>query len=89
MPPELPSSVRHEIITLRSQGLAEIASQLHLPYGSIRRIWRHSRTNPSRPLNPDYSRCGRTPSPVARALIQAACRMKRVHATWGAGLFRV
>ena len=91
MPRALPCSVRHEIITLRSQGmgLAEIASQLRLAYGSVRRICRHYRTDPSQALNPDYSRCGRTPSPVARALIQTACQMKREHPTWGAGLIRV
>ncbi|MGH3429503.1 MAG: hypothetical protein ACRD3Q_21020, partial [Terriglobales bacterium] len=77
MPRALPSSVRHEIITLRSQGLglAEIASQLHLAYGSVRRICRHYRSDPTRPLNPDYSRCGRTSSREARALLQTACQM--------------
>jgi hypothetical protein len=55
MPRALPCSVRHEIVTLRclGVGLAESASQLRLPYGSVRRIWRHYRTDPSQPLNPD------------------------------------
>src|SRR4051794_6528850 len=87
MPRALPVSVRHEIIAPCSQGLslAEIASRLRQPYDTVRRIWRRYRTDPSRPLNPDYSRCGRTPSPAVQALIQSACQMKREHPTWGAG----
>jgi hypothetical protein len=91
MPRPHPATVRHEILTLRSQGLTltEIASQLRLPYGSVRRICRQHRLDPSRSLSPDYSRCGRTPSQSAQVLVQSACQMKREHPTWGAGLIRI
>src|SRR5947199_6018671 len=91
MPRALPTTVRHEVLVVHQQGLslAQVAAQLRLPYSSVRRIWRRYRTDPSRPLAPDYSRCGRTPTPAAQALVQAACQMKQEHPTWGAGLIRV
>ena len=91
MPRALPTSLRHQIIALRSEGLslAGIASQLHLPYSSVRRICRRYRSDPSRPLHPDYSRCGRKLAPSVQALVEAACRMKQEHPGWGAGLIRV
>ena len=91
MPRAHPTAIRHQILGLRSQGLSlvQIASQLLLPYSSVRRLCRRHRDDPARPLNPDYSRCGRRHTAATEALFQAACALKRNHPTWGAGIIRV
>ena len=85
-----PADIRSSL-GLRSQGLSlvQIASQLVLPYSSVRRLCRRHRDDPARPLNPDYSRCGRRHTAATEALFQAACALKRNHPTWGAGIIRV
>ena len=85
MPRAHPTAIRHQILGLRSQGLSlvQIASQLLLPYSSVRRLCRRHRDDPARPLNPDYSRCGRRHTAATEALFQAACTLKRNHPTWG------
>ena len=91
MPRAHPTAIRHQILGLRSQGLSlvQIASQLLLPYSSVRRLCRRHRDDPARPLNPDYSRCGRRHTAATEALFQAARALKRNHPTWGAGIIRV
>ena len=91
MPRAHPTAIRDQILSLRSQGLSlvQIASQLLLPYSSVRRLCRRHRDDPARPLNPDYSRCGRRHTAATEALFQAACALKRNHPTWGAGIIRV
>ena len=75
MPRAHPTAIRDQILSLRSQGLSlvQIASQLLLPYSSVRRLCRRHRDDPARPLNPDYSRCGRRHTAATEALFQAAC----------------
>ena len=70
MPRAHPTAIRHQILGLRSQGLSlvQIASQLLLPYSSVRRLCRRHRDDPARPLNPDYSRCGRRHTAATEAL---------------------
>ena len=90
MPRAHPTAIRHQILGLRSQGLSlvQIASQLLLPYSSVRRLWRWHCDDPARPLNPDYSRCGRRHTAATEVLFQAACALKRNHPTWGAGIIQ-
>ena len=70
MPRAHPTAIRHQILGLRSQGLSlvQIASQLLLPYSSVRRLCRRHRDDPARPLNPDYSRATAS-NPVILAVL--------------------
>jgi hypothetical protein len=61
MPRAVPLARREQIIAFRQAGkpLVEIASQLGMPYRTLREIWRRFRNQGRDSLPTRYDRCGR------------------------------
>lgn len=91
MPQALAVPIRELIIERHAQGesLARIADNLGLSYWTVRTIWRRYRERGEAGLKPDYERCKQSGPRSSRLVYRAACRLKRAHPRWGAGLIRV
>jgi len=91
MPRPLSVPLRQEIVRRHQQGLplTQIAADLAIPYGTVRKIWRLYRQQGLERLTPDYGGLGRPVPPSTQELLRIACDLKRDHPTWGAGLIRL
>jgi hypothetical protein len=88
MPQAIALPIRQVIVQRHQQGqsLGQIALDLGLPYGTVRKLWRRSRDAGEAGLSPAYRRCGRRGPRGDARMIRAACWLKRLHPTWGAVL---
>jgi len=91
MPRAIPLAIRQEIVRrhLDGQALARIAEELHLPWVTVRALWRRFRDRGDDGLDARYAECGRATPGHPQAVLRRACRLKREHPTWGAGRVRV
>jgi hypothetical protein len=91
MPQAIALPIRQVIVQRHQQGqsLGQIALDLQLPYGTVRKLWRRYRDAGQAGLTPDYRRCGRLGPRGDARMIRAACWLKRLHPTWGAVLIRL
>lgn len=90
MPRALPVPTRELIVARIRSGepVAAVAEDLGLPFYSARKIWRRYRDGGMAALMPDYARCGRAGIRGPKLIHRAACWLRRLHPTWGAGLIR-
>ena len=90
MPRAIPPAIRQEIVRrhLDSQSLPRIASDLHLPFVTVRSLWRAYSRHGESGLAIGYDRCGST-ARHSQAVVRRACQLKRRHPTWGAERIRV
>lgn len=91
MPQAIAVPIRQAIVQRHQQGqsLGQIALDLKLPYGTVRKLWRRYRDAGPAGLAPDYDRCGRRGPRGDARMVRAACWLKRRHPTWGAVLIRL
>jgi len=91
MPRALPLATRQDIIErhLRGQTLAQIATDLGIPYVTVRALWRAFRNRGSDGLAIGYHACGSSTPAYPDAVRRRACRLRREHPKWGAGRIRV
>ncbi len=88
MPRPLSVPLRQEIVRRHEQGfpLTQIAAELAIPYGTVRKIWRLYRRRGLDRLSPNYRSCARPVPTRTRELLAIACDLKREHPAWGAWL---
>jgi hypothetical protein len=81
MPGAVPLATRQEIVDRRDRGqtLAYIASQLALPYVTVRANWRAFRDRGPDGLVTGYHACGSSTPAYPQAMIRRACRLRRAH----------
>jgi hypothetical protein len=91
MPRAIPLTTRQEIVRrhLDGQTLVQIAIDLHLPFVTVRALWRGFRHRGEEGLAIGYRACGRSTPRHSEAVLRRACQLKRKHPTWGAGRVRV
>jgi transposase InsO family protein len=91
MPAAIPLPIRQAVAERhhKGQSLAALAEALHLPFTTVRRLWRRYRDHGDPGLTPDYARCGRHPTRARRHLRRAAVWLKRRHPGWGAQVIRL
>jgi hypothetical protein len=91
MPRALPLATRQEIVDRHNRGqtLAHIASELAIPYVTVRAIWRAFRDHGPDGLVTGYHACGSSTPAYPDAMIRRACQLRRAHPKWGAGRIRV
>jgi transposase len=83
-------ATREAIVARRQAGgsLPQIATELGVPWATVRRVWRRDRERGDAGLTPDYAACGRHGSRYP-AVYDQALTLRRDHPGWGAGLIRV
>ena len=91
MPRALPLAARQEIVERhhRGQTLAHIATELGIPYVTVRAIWRAFRDRGADGLVPGYHACGSSTPAYPQSIIRLACQLRRAHPRWGAGRIRL
>src|SRR5216684_8628934 len=91
MPRALPLPTRQDIIErhVRGQALTQIATELGIPYVTVRALWRAFRDRGADGLALGYHACGGSTPAYLETVFRRACRIKREHPGWGAGRVRV
>jgi len=89
MPKPIAVTIRQQIVERHQQGqsLGQIATDLRMPYSSVRNVWSVYRRTGR--IAPDYQACGRRGSRASKRIQRAAVWLKRAHPKWGAPLIRV
>jgi Helix-turn-helix domain len=91
MPRALPTEIRLDIVRrhLAGQALPQIATELRLSHDTVRALWRAFRNHGEDGLATRYHACGRATPATPEVILDAACRFKHDHPTWGAGRIRL
>jgi transposase len=91
MPRALPMATREAIVARHQAGssLPQIATELGVPWATVRRLWRRYRDQGEAGLTPNYAACGRHGARYPAAVHDQALAWRREHPGWGAGLIRV